>query len=109
MIRELEHVIRANDAEIGIFVTAVEPTKPMKTTAAKAGFYHSERFNKDYPRIQILTIKDLMEGTARAEFPDLSQGGLNFKAAERNTEAQVELFGADIIDFDDETGEELSV
>lgn len=34
----------------------------MKTEAAVAGFYHSEFWHRDYPRIQILTIEDLFDG-----------------------------------------------
>lgn len=92
MIRELENVTRSNNAEIGVFISATKPTKPMLAEAAKAGFYHSKRFKKNFPRIQILTIKDLMEGNARLEHPDLSAGKLNFKAAERNQESQASLF-----------------
>jgi hypothetical protein len=37
-----------------------EPTGPMKTEAVKAGYYETE-FGK-YPKIQILTIKELFGG-----------------------------------------------
>ena len=32
----------------------------MNTKSASAGFYHSNLWNKDYPRLQILTIEDLL-------------------------------------------------
>jgi site-specific DNA-methyltransferase (adenine-specific) len=32
----------------------------MKTEAVSAGYYHSPGWNKDYPRIQILTIDELL-------------------------------------------------
>ncbi len=38
------------------------PTKPMLKEATEAGFYHSEGWNRDYPRIQILTVEDLLKG-----------------------------------------------
>ena len=41
----------------------------MRTEAATAGFYHSPGWNRDYPRVQILTVKGLLEGTARLEMP----------------------------------------
>ncbi|MGQ0541902.1 MAG: hypothetical protein ACT4O9_08645 [Blastocatellia bacterium] len=30
--------------------------------AIGAGFYHSEGWNKDYPKIQVLTVEDLLTG-----------------------------------------------
>lgn len=60
MIRDLGHVIDREKAKIGVFITLAEPTGPMKTEAVKAGFYETE-FGK-YPKIQILTIKELFEG-----------------------------------------------
>jgi site-specific DNA-methyltransferase (adenine-specific) len=60
MIRDLGHVIDREKAKIGVFVTLAEPTAPMKTEAVKAGFYDSG-YGK-FPKIQILTIKDLFEG-----------------------------------------------
>jgi hypothetical protein len=46
-------------AKIGVFITLAEPTAPMKTEAVKAGYYETE-FGK-YPKIPILTIKELFE------------------------------------------------
>jgi len=34
----------------------------MKTEALSAGFYHSPGWHQDYPRIQILTIEELLHG-----------------------------------------------
>ncbi len=34
----------------------------MRTEAADAGFYHSPGWNKDFPRIQLLTIAELLDG-----------------------------------------------
>jgi len=39
-----------------------EPTQPMRTEAASAGFYHSPGWNRDYPSLQILTVAELLEG-----------------------------------------------
>jgi site-specific DNA-methyltransferase (adenine-specific) len=60
MVRDLGHVVDREKAKIGVFVTLAEPTGPMKTEAVKAGFYETE-YGK-YPKIQILTIKELFEG-----------------------------------------------
>lgn len=61
-IRDLVGTVQREDAAIGVFITLEEPSKDMKTEAAKAGFYHSAWWNKDYPRIQILTIAELLHG-----------------------------------------------
>ena len=51
----------------------------MKTEAISAGFYTSELWQKDYPRIQILTIEQLLDG-AQIDMPP--QHG-TFKQAEK--------------------------
>ncbi|MFZ1416402.1 MAG: DNA methyltransferase [Defluviicoccus sp.] len=60
MIRDLGHVIDRETAKVGVFITLAEPTGPMKTEAVKAGFYETE-YGK-FPKIQILTVKELFEG-----------------------------------------------
>jgi site-specific DNA-methyltransferase (adenine-specific) len=60
-IRDLGHVIDREKADIGIFITLEQPTRPMETEAVTKGFYHSP-LGKDYPRIQILTIEELLKG-----------------------------------------------
>jgi adenine specific DNA methylase Mod len=88
MIRDLIGTIKNNKADIGIFLTLAKPTKPMIVEALNAGFYESEYYsNKEYPRIQILTIEGLMNGTERAVYPDLTQGVYNFKKAQKETDA----------------------
>jgi len=59
MIRDLGHVIDREKAAIGIFVTLASPTKPMETEAAGKGFYKSP-LGTEHPRIQILTIEELL-------------------------------------------------
>jgi len=38
------------------------PTKPMLTEAAGAGFYESKVWQQKYPKLQIRTIAELLEG-----------------------------------------------
>jgi site-specific DNA-methyltransferase (adenine-specific) len=59
-IRELVGTVHREQATIGVFITLEEPTHEMMTEALKAGFYHSTGWHKDYPRIQILTIDELL-------------------------------------------------
>jgi len=61
MIRDLGHVIDREKADIGVFITLEKPTRPMLEEAAMKGFYHSP-LGKDYPRLQILTIEEILDG-----------------------------------------------
>jgi len=61
-IRDLGHVLEREKAEIGIFISLHESTEPMRTESVMKGFYKSKILQKDYPRIQILTIKELLDG-----------------------------------------------
>jgi site-specific DNA-methyltransferase (adenine-specific) len=81
MVRDLAHVVAREKAEIGLFVTLADSTKPMTTEAIKEGFYKSPATDAEFPRIQILTIAGLLNGTERARYPDLAQGGHTFKKA----------------------------
>ena len=60
MIRELINIVDREGARIGIFVSLSAPTKPMQTEALKAGFF--EMSYGKYPKIQLLTIEDLLNG-----------------------------------------------
>jgi len=59
-IRDLVGTIDRERASIGVFLTLENPTKDMRAEAASAGFYHSPNWHKDYPRIQILTVEELL-------------------------------------------------
>ena len=92
-IRDLVGTIDREAAAIGVFLTLEEPTREMKTEAAAAGFYHSPGWNQDYPRVQILTVKDLLNGSARLEIPPAEF--TTFKQAQRvkdEEQAQPGLF-----------------
>ena len=80
MLRELIGTVEREKAAIGLFVTLTPPTKPMITEAASAGHYESPHHGA-FPRIQILTISGLLDGTERPRWPDLSFGEQNFKKA----------------------------
>ncbi len=61
-IATLKGDMEREKAEIGAFITLEEPTRPMIEEAVSAGFYEPEFLQgKKYPRIQILTIKELLE------------------------------------------------
>jgi len=78
-IRDLKGTLQREQAAIGVFITLEPPSKDMTTEAVSAGFYYSPGWNKDYPRIQILTITELLRG-AEVKMPP--QFG-TFKQAQR--------------------------
>jgi DNA modification methylase len=59
-IRELKAVI--GDENLGLFITLEPPTEPMRVEAATAGFHSSPLWERDFPRIQIFTVAELLEG-----------------------------------------------
>ncbi|MFA5065823.1 MAG: site-specific DNA-methyltransferase [Dehalococcoidia bacterium] len=61
VIRDLGHVIDREKADFGILLTLEEPTQPMVKESATKGFYSSQT-GHDYPRIQILTIEQVLQG-----------------------------------------------
>ena len=65
-VRDLRRVVEREKAEIGVLISLEEPTKPMRSEAASAGFYKTPYGN--HPRLQILTIEQLLEG-ARIDYP----------------------------------------
>jgi len=79
-VRELETVAK-NDA-IGVLITLQPPTSPMKVEAVAAGYYHSPIWNKDYTKIQILTIEELLQGKT-VDMPPQTQTNVTFAKAQR--------------------------
>lgn len=62
MVRALKGTIERDKAAIGLFITLEEPSKDMRLEADTSGLWRSEVWKRDYPRIQILTISDLLAG-----------------------------------------------
>src|SRR6266702_3028911 len=85
-IRDLVGTLKRESAAIGVFITLEAPSKDMTTEAASAGFYYSPGWNKDYPRIQILTIDELLHN-AEVKMPP--QFG-TFKQAQRVKQTDAE-------------------
>jgi site-specific DNA-methyltransferase (adenine-specific) len=62
-IRDLVGTVQRESAQIGVFITLEEPSRDMNTEATSAGFYESPGWGQKYPRIQILTIAELLKGS----------------------------------------------
>lgn len=86
-IRELSDVVRRERAEIGVLLTLESPTGPMRVAAAD-GVYRSSW--GVYPRLQILTIEQLLQG-ARIEYPWTTGANVTLKRAPRAIRADVEI------------------
>ena len=61
-IRDLKGTVEREKADLGLFITLEDPTRDMRTEAASAGFYHSEIWQRNYARMQIRTIAELLDG-----------------------------------------------
>jgi hypothetical protein len=56
-------------AELAILITLEPPTKPMKEDAKAAGVYNHIEMGKNYDRISIVTIQEIVEQGKRLEIP----------------------------------------
>lgn len=64
-LRDLAGAMTRERAEMGVFITLEEPTKPMRSEAAAAGTYMSPWDKQAYPKVQILTIEELLKDPHR--------------------------------------------
>ncbi len=88
-VRDLRGVVERENAAIGVLISMESPTKPMQTEAVTAGFYESPMYNKKYPRLQLLTVADLLSGK-QVDMPPLRQVGATFKKAPKAATKGVE-------------------
>jgi site-specific DNA-methyltransferase (adenine-specific) len=77
-VRDLRGVIEKEKATIGVLISMDEPTKGMRSEAASAGFYHSPW--GEHPRLQLLTVAELLDGR-KIDSPPLGQVNVTFKKA----------------------------
>lgn len=79
-VRDLRGVLDRERAEIGVLISMAEPTQPMRTEAASAGFYESP-WGK-HPRLQILTVAELLGGK-KVDYPAAQGTNVTFERAPR--------------------------
>lgn len=84
-VRELRGVVEREGATIGVLITMEQPTKPIREEAASAGFYQSPWGT--HPRLQLLTVAELLEGR-RIDAPPMGQVGQTFRKAPRAAKAE---------------------
>ena len=71
MIAELVETIGRQGAAVGILIMAALPTREMEKRAAAAGVYDLGEHGR-YPRVQILTLKEVMDGK-RPRLPNVDR------------------------------------
>lgn len=62
VIRDLRGVLDREQGAIGLLITLEPATSEMVKEAVSAGFYESKLWQQKYPRLQILSIEDLLRG-----------------------------------------------
>ena len=88
MIATLKGDMEREKAEIGLFITLNEPTRPMLQEAASAGFYTPDHYpDHQYPRLQILTVAELLSG-AEAQYPRVAPAATFRRAPRRRRQGR---------------------
>lgn len=82
-VRDLIGVVTREKAAIGVLLSLNEPTKPMRREAADAGFYASPWDGEKYPRIQLLTVGEILAGKA-VQRPRVTGSDRTYKQAPRH-------------------------
>ena len=91
-IRDLLGTVSNQNAVGGVLITLESPTRAMIKECVQAGRYRAKLYQKEYPRIQILTIEGLLSGTERLEVPP--QANPFARAPREGARAvQVKIFG----------------
>jgi site-specific DNA-methyltransferase (adenine-specific) len=62
MLRDLRGTVEREGAEMGILITLTEPTRGIREEAAKSGTFKMALTGQTYPKIQVITVADLMSG-----------------------------------------------
>ena len=82
MVRDLKGTLERENAAMGIFVTLEEPTREMRLEATTAGIFRA--WDTDYPKIQIVSIRELLEEGRKPSLPPLVLA--TYRRAERARE-----------------------
>lgn len=68
-IASLRGDMERENAALAILITLEEPSRPMIKDANAAGSYHHEMMGRNYDKIQIITVKDIIEKNVRLDVP----------------------------------------
>jgi DNA modification methylase len=89
-VRDLRGVLDREQAAIGILISLQPATGPMETEAASAGFYEHKTNKQKYPRLQLRTVKELMEGKGIERPSTVAATDETFKKAPESRKKQHE-------------------
>lgn len=90
-IRDLNGTMNRENAAMAIFITLKAPTSEMIKEANSCGFYQHKVMGRNYPCIQIVTIKEILENGKRLEIP-LSLEVLRSAERKSGNNEQLSLF-----------------
>ena len=62
-VRDLMAVVEREKAAMGLFISLDPPTRPMSAEANGGGFFRSDLWQRDYPKIQLRTIGEMLSGS----------------------------------------------
>ena len=79
-VRDLRGVVEREEAQIGVLICMEKPTRDMRRESAGAGFYKS-RWGT-HPKLQILTIEELLTGH-KIDYPDIAGVNVTFRRAQK--------------------------
>jgi hypothetical protein len=79
-VRDLRGVVDREKAAMGVLISLQQPTQPMRAEAASARSYRSAVWGRDYPRLQLFTVEELLSGR-RVDFPPSAQTNVTYKKA----------------------------
>lgn len=80
-VRELRGTVEREKADIGILLSLEKPTRAMRVEAASAGVLESHWGR--HPRIQLITVEDLLSG-GRPNLPPVTGSNVTLKSARRS-------------------------
>ena len=61
-VRDLRGVVAREGAAMGLFISLEPATRDMRQEAVSAGFYHSDLWGRDFPKIQLRTVGEMLSG-----------------------------------------------
>jgi adenine specific DNA methylase Mod len=93
-IRDLVGTMTREKAELGVFITLKAPTKAMTQEAKACGSYHYGMFNRDIPKVRIVTVESILDGSARLDVPMASDVLKSANRRKSDDGDQMELLSA---------------
>lgn len=81
MVRDLRGTVERHKADMGVLITMAQPTPGMLEEADHSGSYEYEFSGARYPRIQIITVAELLQGKR----PQMPSPASNYRKAKRSS------------------------